>query len=80
VIQWPLVVRALSAQVQPQVTSGAEQVVAFKTGAVNRLATSPHNRTGRLERIPGGMVPATPPLDLDHVLASPSEVEAQSDR
>jgi hypothetical protein len=34
-------------------------LTSFKTGAVNRLATSPHNRTGRLERISGRMDPAT---------------------
>jgi hypothetical protein len=31
----------------------------FKTGAVNRLATSPHNKIRQLERISGRMVPAT---------------------
>ncbi len=33
--------------------------MAFKTGAVNRLATSPHNKIRHLERISGGTVPAS---------------------
>jgi hypothetical protein len=31
----------------------------FKTGAVNRLATSPHNEIGHLERISGRACQAT---------------------
>ena len=54
-----LTVRAVYAQVPPQVASGAEQVVAFKTGAVNRLATSPHDEIRHLERISGRAYQAT---------------------
>jgi len=47
-----LTVRAVYAQVPPQVASGAEQVVAFKTAAFDRSATSPRRKSGtwRLSR------------------------------
>ena len=40
-----MAVRALYVQVEPKVASGAEHVVAFKTGAVSRLATSPREKS-----------------------------------
>ncbi len=41
---------------------GRKPLAVFKTAAFNRSATSPHKKIGQLERISGGMYPATPAL------------------
>jgi hypothetical protein len=60
-----MAVRAVYVQVEPQVASGPEQVVAFKTAAFNRSATSPHRNIGQLERISGRAHPASIQRDED---------------